>query len=120
MKLNHINLVVTNVAEAIHFFETYFNFNCIDVKGDDAIAILQGTDGFELVLMSATMIKNEEFNYPANFHVGFKQNKQDDVDSIYRQLKVNGLEPGREPGKIRDSYGFYFYFDKIMIEVGTS
>jgi catechol 2,3-dioxygenase-like lactoylglutathione lyase family enzyme len=119
MKLNHINLVVTNVAEAIHFFETYFKFTCLAVKGDNLIAVLKNDDGFELVLMSSSMNKKESLDYPENFHIGFKQNTKEAVDDIFKKLKTNGIAPEREPGKIRGNYGFYFYFDKIMIEIGT-
>ena len=118
MKLNHINLVVTDVAEAILFFETYFGFSVINVKGDNLLAVLQVMDGFELVLMSSSMNK-KELDYPENFHIGFKQNTKNEVDRIYNSLKKDGRIQSREPGKIRGSYGFYFYFDKIMIEVGT-
>ena len=68
MKLNHINLLVSNVAEAVSFFETYFNFNCVETKGDNIIAILEGEDDFTLVIM-----KNKEGQaiYPDAFHIGF-------------------------------------------------
>lgn len=119
MKLNHINLAVTTVTEAIHFFKTYFKFTCLAVKGDNLIAVLKNEEGFELVLMSSLMNKKESLDYPENFHIGFKQNTKQAVDDIFEKLKKNEIAPEREPGKIRDSYGFYFYFDKIMIEVGT-
>lgn len=119
MKLNHINFVVTNVGEAVLFFETYFGFTSVSVKGDNLIAVLHGMDGFELVLMSSSMNKQDDFAYPENFHIGFKQNTKEAVDGIYAKLKSDGISSGREPGKIRGSYGFYFYFDKIMIEIGT-
>lgn len=119
MKLNHINLLVTNVAEAIEFFENYFGFACIAVKGNDVISVLKGADGFELVLMSSSMNKKANLEYPENFHIGFKQNTKEAVDDIHNNLMKDGISTGREPGKIRGSYGFYFYFDKIMIEVST-
>lgn len=119
MKLNHINLQVTDVAKAVLFFETYFNFKCIAVKGDNIIAVLKGIDDFELVLMQAPKNKQENIYYPDDFHIGFKQINKQAVDEIYHKLKINGIAGGREPGKIRDGYGFYFHYDAIMIEVGT-
>jgi len=119
MRLNHINLVVTDVAEAIQFFEKYFGFACVAVKGNNLISVLKGADGFELVLMSSSMNKKANFGYPEDFHIGFKQNTKEAVDDMHNKLTKDGISTGREPGKIRDSYGFYFYFDKIMIEVST-
>lgn len=68
MKLNHINLVVSNVAAATRFFETYFNFNCTGIKGDNIIAVLKGADGFTLVIMAS---KEGPAVYPNAFHIGF-------------------------------------------------
>jgi predicted enzyme related to lactoylglutathione lyase len=115
MKLNHINLVVTNVTEATQFFETYFDFTCIEVKGDNIVAILKDADNFVLVLMTG---KEEQIAYPNNFHIGFMLDNADQVTEIYSKLRNGGIQIENEPRKIRDSFGFYFNFDNIMIEVG--
>lgn len=114
MTLNHINLVVSDVAGAIILFETYFDFKCVEIKGDHIIALLKGADGFTLVLMKS---RNGTPAYPDAFHIGFLQENAGDVSSLYDKLKTGGIEVGREPGKIRDSFGFYFTFDNIMIEI---
>jgi predicted enzyme related to lactoylglutathione lyase len=115
MNLNHINLVVSNVAEAIVFFETYFNFKCTDIKGDNVVAILKGADDFTLVIMTS---KEGKAIYPDAFHVGFMLDNTNAVTETYEKLKSGGIAVGQEPRKIRDSFGFYFNFDNIMIEVG--
>jgi catechol 2,3-dioxygenase-like lactoylglutathione lyase family enzyme len=115
MKLNHINLVVSNVADAIKFFVTHFGFVCTETKGDNIVAVLQGTDGFILVLMAA---REEQITYPRNFHVGFMLKNAAEVNETYLRLKDAGFSIGDEPRKIRDSFGFYFPFDNLMIEVG--
>ena len=115
MKLNHINLVVSNVADAIRLFETYFSFKCTDIKGDNVIAILKGANDFTLVIMTD---KNRQVTYPDAFHIGFMLNSEIEVTQTYGTLKNDGIVVGQEPGKIRDSFGFYFNFDNIMIEVG--
>ncbi|HVZ97635.1 MAG TPA: VOC family protein [Chitinophagaceae bacterium] len=115
MKLNHINLVVSNIADAVKLFETYFNFKCTDVKGDNKMAILKGTDDFTLVIMTD---KNGQAAYPDSFHIGFMLNTEDEVTETYNALKNGGISVGQEPRKIRDSFGFYFKFDSLMIEVG--
>ncbi len=115
MKLNHLNLIVTDVAAAVIFFETYFDFKCTLTKGDNVIAVLEGENNFTLVVMTQ---KQGEVSYPPNFHIGFMSDTKEEVDAVHKKLKNgNILLPG-EPGKIRDSYGFYFHFDGIMIEVG--
>lgn len=116
MKLNHINLVVNNVAEAIHFFETYFNFKCIEIKGDNIIAILTNEDDFTLVVMKS---KSGNVTYPESFHIGFLQQNKEEVNQIYHQLKTAGMVGEQQPRKIRDSFGFYFNFENIMIEIST-
>src|SRR5215831_14613991 len=113
MKLNHINLVVSNVADTIKLFETYFNFKCTSIKGDNAIAILKGVDDFTLVIMTD---KNERATYPHAFHIGFMLNSEEAVTKTYAHLKNGGIAVGQEPKKIRDSFGFYFNFENIMIE----
>ena len=115
MKLNHINLVVSNVADTINLFETYFNFKCTDIKGDNIIAILKGTNDFTLVIMKT---KDEQASYPGAFHIGFMLDRETDVLRTYDTLKNGGIQVGQEPRKIRDSFGFYFSFYNIMIEVG--
>lgn len=116
MKLNHINLVVNNVAEAIRLFETYFGFKCIEIKGEKIIAILSDEGDFTLVLTKA---KDGHAKYPESFHIGFLQSNAEEVNQLYLQLKSAGLIGEKEPRKIRDSFGFYFNFENIMIEIST-
>ncbi|MES2332520.1 MAG: VOC family protein [Bacteroidota bacterium] len=115
MKLNHINLVVTNVAEVIHLFQTCFGFSVAEIKGDNIVAVLKGTDGFTLVLM---VDKDQIVAYPKAFHIGFMQDNIEAVNEMHEKLKTFGADVGDQPKKIRDSFGFYFTFQNIMIEVG--
>jgi catechol 2,3-dioxygenase-like lactoylglutathione lyase family enzyme len=119
MKLNHLNLTVTNVNEAIHFFETYFDFTCVATKGDNMVAVLNGVDGFELVLMNASMNKKDNNSYPDAFHIGFMLKTEEQVIAAYNRLKEGGITLERAPQKIRDNFGFYFHFDTLMIEIGA-
>lgn len=115
MKLNHINLVASDLAEAIKLFEGYFNFKCTSIKGDNVLAILKNPDDFTLVIMKD---KNGQVTYPDAFHIGFMLDSEIEVIKTYEALKAAGIFVGQEPRKIRDSFGFYFNFDKLMIEVG--
>lgn len=118
MKLNHLNLTVPHVETTRLFFETYFNFQCVDLKGDHLLAVLTGTDGFILTLMSETFNKNGVSSYPQGFHFGFILDSKEEVDALYERLKESKLPIEHAPGKIRNSYGFYFYFDNLFIEIG--
>lgn len=115
MKLNHINLVVTNMEAAVSLFEKHFGFTCSEVKGNNIVSILKGADDFTLVLMAS---KDGDFKYPSAFHIGFMQATLQGVEDVYQKLKNGGIEVGHKPRKIRDSFGFYFLFDNLMIEVG--
>jgi hypothetical protein len=115
MKLNHINLVVSNVVEATKLFETYFNFKCTNIKGNNIVAILKGEDGFTLVIMTN---KNGQTTYPDAFHIGFMLNNTNAITEIYDKLKNGGIAVEEAPRKIRNNFGFYFKFDTLLIEVG--
>lgn len=117
MTINHLNLVVTDVAKAVSFFETYFRFNCTSIKGDNIIAILKNEENFTLVLMTD---KAGVVTYPKDFHIGFMFETSEDVDRLYQELTQSDVGPLPAPKKIRDSYGFYFHFDNILIEVGLA
>ena len=114
MKLNHLNLVVSDVQKFIDLFTDYFEFKCTETKGDNIIVVLKNEDDFSLVIMSS----KEKIQYPSAFHIGFMQENIEAVNQFYENLKTSGIDVGHEPRKIRDSYGFYFTFDNIMIEVG--
>ncbi|HTN37242.1 MAG TPA: VOC family protein [Arachidicoccus sp.] len=116
MKLNHLNLVVDQVPQVVHLMETYFSFKCLETKGENAIAILQGADGFSLVLMKHG---TPELIYPKAFHIGFMLDNIALVDELHNRLLSGGIAVGDGPRKIRGSYGFYFNFDAFMIEVGV-
>jgi len=115
MKLNHINLVVGDVADATNFFETYFDFKCTDRKGDDMVAVLKSPENFTLVIMKN---KEDEPVYPNAFHIGFMLESEVMVTDKYQQLKTAGIISAPEPKKIRDSFGFYFTYQNIMFEIG--
>lgn len=113
MTINHINLPVSNVKRVSEFFETYLAFTIAEVKGDYAIAVLKNESNFILVIMP---LKANDV-YPDAFHIGFMLDSIEDVDALHKKLSEGGINLSQSPKKIRDSYGFYFYFDKIFIEI---
>lgn len=115
MQLNHINLVVKDVAEAVKLFETYFSFRCLEVKGDNVVAVLENEHKFSLVLMAS---KTEPAYYPEAFHIGFMMESREAVDALHNKLRLDSIQVGEQPRNIRGGYGFYFHFEALMIEVG--
>jgi lactoylglutathione lyase len=105
MKLNHLNLAVTDVMGAHAFLQKYFGLQ--DAGGNDKIAFLTDENGLLLSLTSMKLGKETAVRYPATFHIGFIQESEQRVDEINRRLKEDGLEvppPSRQHG----SWTFYF------------
>ena len=119
MKLNHINLPVQDVPAATLFFETHFGFKSENSIVNDTISILRGDDDFVLVLMHNKLNQNGNSTYPDAFHIGFLQETNENVNSVYKRLKDAGIEVGDEPQRIRKTFGFYFKHQDILIEIST-
>lgn len=119
MTLNHINLTVQDVPAARTFFETYFAFKCEDSKPNDSLSVLIGTNGFVLVLMNQRLNEKGNHTYPDAFHIGFFFNNEAEVIALFDQLKSGGIPLKQQPQKIRRTFGFYFHFQGVMIEIGS-
>jgi catechol 2,3-dioxygenase-like lactoylglutathione lyase family enzyme len=101
VRLNHVNLTVTDVAAAARFLETYF---ALETRGGNAgMAFLSDDDGFVLTLMKAR--RSDPPAYPSTFHIGFFIDSEDRVDEINRRLRQDGFEV--EPPERSHAYGFY-------------
>jgi lactoylglutathione lyase len=105
MKLNHLNLSVTDVPEAQRFLEQYFGMR--SGGGNNNIAFLTDEGGMLLTLTSMKVGGETEVRYPATFHIGFGQESEERVNEINKRLKEDGYEvppPSRQHG----SWTFYF------------
>ena len=105
MKLNHLNLTVTDVAETHEFLQKYFGLH--DMGGNRNIAFLSDDSGLFLSLTSMKVGGEKEVKYPATFHVGFSQESEERVNEINQRLKDDGFDvppPSRQHG----SWTFYF------------
>lgn len=90
MKLNHINLTTTDVSGLADFFRRFFGFELLAMRGQNAFAILRGSDGFALNLMQPG--KTDSAEYPPNFHIGFVENSPRDVLAKHAELNAAGIE----------------------------
>ena len=105
MKLNHLNLTVTDVAEARGFLATYFGLK--PIGGNDNLAVLSDEGGMVLTLTHMKIGRETEVKYPATFHIGFIQESMERVNEINERLRQDGLDvppPSRQHG----SWTFYF------------
>jgi catechol 2,3-dioxygenase-like lactoylglutathione lyase family enzyme len=85
MKINHLNLTVTDVDAAAKFLEKYFGLR--NQGGDSKFTVLFDDNGMVLSLMKAGQVK-----YPGTFHIGFVQESDEQVNKIHQQLKDDGFD----------------------------
>jgi lactoylglutathione lyase len=98
MKLNHLNLTVTDVLAAGAFLEKYFGLQ--PTGGNAGMGFMTGDDGFVLSLMKAGSAV-----YPANFHIGFFVGTEAEVDAVNQRLKADGYNVA--PPERHHGYTFY-------------
>ena len=116
MQLNHLNLAVADIPEAQRFFETFFDFQCVDSKGADTLAVLKGNGGFTLVL--SNLDKATAPVYPKDFHIGFILESREQVEALFQRLQSAGVELPHQPRTMRGSYIFYCHApSSILLEV---
>ena len=112
MKLNHLNLIVTNVPATAAFLEKYFGFRTL-APGNANMAFMTDEGGLVLI-----MFKGKDVAYPEGFHVGFIQESEAAVNEINQRLKDDGFDV---PAPTRNQQGRWtFYFDSpggFVIEV---
>ena len=105
MKLNHINLTVTDVLEASDFLVKYFGMR--SMGGNKGMGFLTDDEdswGFVLTLMKAT--EGTQGKCPGTFHIGFFIDGKKTVDDLNRRLNDDGFDVPA-PEDTGHSYGFY-------------
>lgn len=115
MKLNHLNLTVTDPIETHDFLVKYFGLR--SMGGNKSMAFLADDDGAVISLTNMKLGKETEVRYPANFHVGFIQQSEAQVNAINQRLKGDGYDVAA-PSKQHGSWTFYFQAPGgFMVEV---
>lgn len=105
MKLNHLNLTVTNTLAASRFLVEYFGM--CSMGGNAGMRFLTDKDdewGFVLTLTKAG--KNTEVKYSDIFHIGFFVESEETVSETYHRLKEDGFDVPA-PERNNHAYGFY-------------
>ncbi|MEC0239496.1 VOC family protein [Paenibacillus dokdonensis] len=86
MKLNHLNLTVSDVKATVDFLVKYFGLQIRNTRGN-AFAVLFDDGGLVLTLM-----KGKQISYPNTFHIGFIQESEDRVNEINQRMKDDGFD----------------------------
>jgi lactoylglutathione lyase len=103
MKLNHLNLAVTDVAAAHQFLEKYFGLQSMG-PGNDSMAGLFDDNRMSVVLMKTGVA---DAKYPRTFHIGFLQESEEKVNEIQQRLKKDGFDVP-PPRRLHGAWAFYF------------
>ena len=113
MKLNHINLGVSDVAQAVDIFSRFFGLRPANgMLNNEQMAFLHDDVG---ALISVFRVKEPQ--YPKVFHIGFLQDTPEQVGAVYAELTDAGFQippPRENHGRLT------FYFDSpfgVLIEV---
>ena len=100
MRMNHLNLGVTDVQAAKSFLMTYFGLKDIGA-GNKNMAFLRDDSGLVL-----SMFKGRDITYPSTFHIGFIQPSEADVDAVNARMKADGIDVD-PPARLHNSWTFY-------------
>ncbi len=116
MRMNHINLAVSDVAESRAFLETYFGLRMLAAPDPDTLVVL--VDESDCFVTLSNFKKTDEVVYPNGFHIGFMQTTREAVDAIFERLRGDGHHVGR-PKEFHGAWTFYFKAPGgFTIEVG--
>ncbi len=114
MKVNHLHLIVPDVAASSAFFERYFELR--KHGGNAGLTVLRDDDDFVLTLMKAG--SNTTRTYPEHFHIGFFIGDEARVDEIHRRMVGDGIEAS----KPERAHAYSFYAGApggFLVEVGA-
>ena len=115
MALNHLNLTVPDGRQTRAFFETYFGFRCV-AEPESGVIVLIDESGFILTLNNFD--KAGEVVYPGAFHVGFRRDSREQVDTIHQRLKADGFDI-KAPHQFHGAWTFYLRAPGgFVVEVG--
>jgi len=105
VKLNHLNLTVSDVPATHRFLEKYFGLRGFQgMEPREAMSFMSDDDGMLLALFRSN---GTELKYPAGFHVGFIQDTEEQVNQINQRLRGDGYQVPK-PARLHGSWTFYF------------
>jgi catechol 2,3-dioxygenase-like lactoylglutathione lyase family enzyme len=105
LKLNHLNLTVSDVPSTFSFFEKYFGLKGFSLPPNEKMGFMSDDNGMVLALMRPA--GGGPVDYPPGFHVGFVQDSPERVSEINDRLRADGYQVPK-PARIHGSWTFYF------------
>ena len=113
MKLNHIDLLVSDVQRTTAFFRERFGMTLLSNPNSPAIAIMGDGAGFVLVLQRA----EAGASYPKGFHVGFLVDSDQRVRELQAQARASGAEVSDVVVDGRGTHSYFTAPDGYHVEV---
>jgi catechol 2,3-dioxygenase-like lactoylglutathione lyase family enzyme len=113
MRVNHLDLLVSDVPATVIYFRRWFGLELRSNPGSKAIAILTDGHGFVLVLQRAA----EGERYPEGFHLGFLLDDPESVRALHARAREGGADVS---DVIVNGRGTHLYFtapDGYRVEV---
>ena len=102
MKLNHINLGVTDVIAATTFLTQNFGLQLAADMPQNEFMGFTHDDNDALI----SVFKAKDVVYPKIFHVGFLQDTTAQVNEMHTKLEAGGFTPG-DP---KEEFGRYVFY----------
>ncbi len=104
MKLNHIDLPVTDIQGTRAFFEKHFGLRCVFTRADGLTVLL---DEDNLALTLSPLSEGEKLNYPTGFHIGFNLDDQDELFETHGRIVAAGIPIIRPLGDLAGALTFH-------------
>ena len=115
MNLNHIDLLVVDIAAVRLFFETHFEMRSIFTR-EDGLTVLLDEDGFALTL--SPLPQGEALKYPPGFHIGFNVDNEHELIEVHERIVSAGVPIVRALGDLAGALTFHCQAPgPILIEV---
>lgn len=114
MKLNHLDLQVSDVQRTVDFFERFFDMEMRTSRTSPALAILADRNGFVLVLQRR---RHEHESYPEGFHLGFLVDEVETVHRMHQRLREGGVHVSDVESNNRGVMIYCRAPDGIVVEV---
>lgn len=119
MRLNHLDLFVSDVSRTREFFETFLGFRVEATKGKDAMSLLRDESGFLLVI--SKFRKDSPTEYPTDFHIGFHLGSEQAVREAHERFTSGGVEQVSPLADIRGGLRFYCRAPgDLLIEIASN
>ena len=115
MKLNHLDLQVSDVQQLAAFLERHFDLVRLSNDRSPAIAILHDGAGFTLVIQRRT----DDARYPDGFHIGFIHEGAAAVRAHHARLAGAGLSTSPIDVNARGTRFYLTAPGDILVEVSS-